>query len=110
MIEPNAQNAEYILPAVLGNSDVLVGGRHPRTSASLAIMRRGWLDRKRYGKIIVDKEVPNSVQEQGKEMPGRSILAGCSNWFPEAMWSRRSDLNRRPAAYESQGFKPPDYL
>ena len=34
LFETNAQNAEYILPAVLGNSDVLVGGRHPHTSAS----------------------------------------------------------------------------
>jgi hypothetical protein len=25
----------------MGNSDVLVGGRHPHTSASEAIMRRG---------------------------------------------------------------------
>jgi hypothetical protein len=30
----------------------------------------------------VDKRVPNSVQEQGKETPERS------------KWSRRSDLNR----------------
>src|SRR5579863_9286024 len=41
LFEPDAQNAEYIFTAVLGNSDVLVGGRHPHTSASLAIMRRG---------------------------------------------------------------------
>jgi hypothetical protein len=67
LFEPDAQNAKYIFTAVMGNSDVLVGGRHPHTSASEAIMRMRFIDRKRRREKTVDKQVPNSVREQGKQ-------------------------------------------
>ncbi|MGO9438025.1 MAG: hypothetical protein ACLP00_27450, partial [Terracidiphilus sp.] len=39
LLEADTQYPKYVFPVVMGNSDVIVGGRHPHTSASVAIMR-----------------------------------------------------------------------
>ena len=68
LFQANAQNAECIFAAVLGNSDVFVRACHtPRTSASEAIMRMGREHRKRSSKKTVDKRYQTRYEKARKE-------------------------------------------